>query len=107
MNLTVNIDPVIAQPDYGDGGEHVLASPKHPVAKFKDGFLKLKWIERLEHDQKIASCCRHPENHEVSAWKSKASEPVPDVYIFHCTCGRKHRFFCVGGGDERPAWTVR
>ncbi len=105
MHVEVNINPDIAQPDYGDGGEHVLFSPKYPVEKLKH--LKLKWIEHLEQNQKIASCCRHPENHEVSAWKSRASEPVPDVYIFHCTCGRKHRFFCVGGGDERPAWTIR
>ena len=79
-------------------------SPRRRVADFPQGFLKTKWIERLEQDQKIASCCRHPENHEIEACKSHPEEPAPDIYIMHCTCGRKHRFFCVGQVDERPEW---
>lgn len=79
-------------------------SPRRKVADFPDGFLKLKWFERLEQDQKLASCCRHPENHEIEAEKSHPDEPAPDRYTFHCSCGRKHRFFCIGMGDERPEW---
>lgn len=91
----------------------VLACPRVRVSELPDGFLKLKWIEHLEHNQKIASCCRHPENHEVEAFKSHPAEQAPDIYIFHCTCGRKHRFFCVGAItpsdehiEERPYWEV-
>jgi len=55
----------------------------------------------------IASCCRHPENHEIEAFKSRAEEKAPDVYVFHCNgCGRQHRRFCLGGGDERPFWEI-
>jgi hypothetical protein len=32
---------------------------------------------------------------------------VPDIYKFHCTCGRVHTRFCAGGGDSRPYWEVR
>jgi hypothetical protein len=79
--------------------------PRRKVSDFPDGFLKLKWIERLEQDQKLSSCCRHPERHEVEALKSHPEEPCADIYIFHCTCGRKHRFFCVGmTDDQRPEW---
>jgi hypothetical protein len=82
----------------------VSHSPRRKVADFPEGFLKPNHIQRLEQNQKIASCCRHPENHEVEALKSHPDEPAPDVYIFHCQCGRKHRFFCVGQDDERPEW---
>lgn len=82
----------------------VSACPRVRVADFPPGFLKPSHIEHLEHNQKISSCCRHPENHEVEALKSHPDEKAPDIYIFHCTCGRKHRFFCVGMGDRRPIW---
>ncbi len=84
----------------------VLACERYPVAKLGD-LIPVKYIEALEHNQLIASCCRHPENHDIEAWKSKEDEPVPDIYIFHCTCGRQHRRFCVGRDDVRPFWEVR
>jgi hypothetical protein len=94
---------------------HVLAAPRHPVAKLPPGLLPIKYIEALEQNQQIASCCRHPENHEIEAWYSceaEAAKGVPDIYIFHCTCGRQHRRFCVGGSapgkpEFRPFWEVR
>lgn len=79
-------------------------SPRRKVSDFAPGQLKQKHIEMLEQNQKLASCCRHPENHEVEARKSHPDEPAPDIYIFHCTCGRQHRFFCVGNADQRPEW---
>lgn len=80
------------------------ACPRVKVADLPEGFLKQKHIEGLEQNQKISSCCRHPENHDVEARKSHPDEIAPDIYIFHCTCGKKHRFFCVGFTDERPVW---
>lgn len=104
----------------------VLAAPKIPVPKLQRMFPEgrpaaviLKWVEHLEQNQKISSCCRHPENHEVEAWCSTTDEwnakRTPDIYIFHCTCGRKHRFFCIGGTEHpdpqkkqpRLIWEVR
>jgi hypothetical protein len=83
-----------------------LACPRVKVADLPIGHLKQKHIEHLEQNQMIASCCRHPENHEVEAHKSHPDEQAPDIYIFHCTCGKKHRFFCVGMHDERPIWSA-
>lgn len=63
-------------------------------------WLATKWIAQLEQNQMLASCCRHPENHEIGAFYSSADDEakgVPDIYIFFCTCGRMHRKFCVGG----------
>jgi hypothetical protein len=80
--------------------------PRQPVNKLKHLFPP-KYLEAMEHNQQIASCCRHPENHEVEAFKSKPEEKAPDIYVFHCTCGRKHTRFCLGGGDVRPVWEVR
>ncbi len=85
----------------------VQACPRRPVAKFPEGFIPTKYIEALEQNQQISSCCRHPENHEIEALKSKPEEVQPDIYIFHCTCGRKHTRFITGGGDVRPVWEVR
>lgn len=82
-----------------------LACPRVRVADLPEWFLKKSHIEGLEQNQKIASCCRHPENHEVEAFRSHPSEQAPDIYVFHCNCGRKHRFFCVGATDDnRPEW---
>lgn len=82
----------------------VISCPRVRVADLPEGLLKKNHIENLERNQKIASCCRHPENHEVEARKSHPSEKASDVYIFYCTCGRLHRFFCVGETDTRPEW---
>jgi len=83
----------------------VPACPRVRVADLPEGHLKQNHIEALEQNQKIASCCRHPENHEVEALKSHPDEKVPDIYVFHCSCGRKHRFFCIGATDDRrPIW---
>lgn len=81
-----------------------LACPRVKVADLPEGLLKLKWIEQQEQNQLIASCCRHPENHEVEALKSHPDEPTPDVYIFHCTCGKRHIKFCAAQADQRPMW---
>jgi hypothetical protein len=83
----------------------VLACPRYPVAKL-GGLIPTKFKEALEQNQQISSCCRHPENHDIEAFKSKPEEKAPDIYIFHCTCGRRHRRFCIGGGDVRPVWEV-
>ena len=83
---------------------HVPVSPRRRVADFSEGEIPTKFIEALEQNQLIASCCRHPENHEIESLKSHPDEPVSDIYIFHCGCGRKHRRLCVGFSDPRPEW---
>jgi len=88
---------------------HILACKRVKAAQVWN-LLPVKYIEGLEHNQQIASCCRHPENHDIEAWYSSeadAEKGVPDIYIFHCRCGRKHPRFCVGGGDTRPVWDVK
>ena len=91
----------------GQVGEgHRLACPRYPVAKLMD-LLPEKYITELERNQKIASCCRHPENHLIEAWYSSPTETVPDIYKNICSCGRVHVRFCVGNGDVRPFWSVR
>lgn len=84
------------------------ACPRVKVADLPPGFIPLKYIEGLEHNQKIASCCRHPENHEIEARKSHPDEKAPDIYIFHCTCGRRHVRFLLGATDDvaRPIWSA-
>ena len=67
--------------------------------------LPLRWAEAMEQNQQIASCCRHPENHEISAWYScdaERAKGTPDLYVFHCPCGRVHRRLCCGGNPMTP-----
>ena len=88
---------------------HVLACQRMKVADVPVK-IPVKYFEVLEQNQLIRSCCRHPEEHDIEAFFSseeQAATGLPDIYIFHCTCGRKHRRFCVGGGDARPFWEVR
>lgn len=85
----------------------VQACGRVKVADFPENFLPQRYFEALEHNQQIASCCRHPENHEIEALKSHPDEQTPDIYIFHCGCGRKHRRFCIGETDDsRPFWVA-
>jgi hypothetical protein len=88
---------------------HILARARQPVAKVINRLPK-RYIEALEQNQQIASCCRHPENHEIEAWYSSEADEekgAPDIYKFHCTCGRVHVRFCVGGGEIRPFSEMR
>jgi hypothetical protein len=84
----------------------VIACPKVKVADFPPGFIPVHYLEGLEQNQLIRSCCRHPENHEIEARKSHPDEKSPDIYIFYCKCGRKHPRFHVGRTDRvpRPIW---
>lgn len=84
----------------------VVACPKVKVADFPDGFIPAKYFESMEHNQLLPTCCRHPENHEIEAHKSHPEEEAPDIYIFHCGCGRKHRRIMLGAIDDhpRPIW---
>ena len=96
---------------------HILACKRMKVA----GLMRLlpaRYIEALEQNQKIASCCRHPENHDIEAWfscEAERAKGVPDIYKFICDgCGRTHVRFCLGGNhpgtgekDNRPFWDVR
>lgn len=98
---------------------HHLACPRHPVRSLGN-LLPTKYLEALEQNQQIASCCRHPENHDIEAWYSSdvdRDRGVPDIYKFICDgCGRTHVRFCVGGSagsgpnapqELRPFWEVR
>jgi hypothetical protein len=78
-------------------------------AKAVWGLLPARYYESLEQNQQIASCCRHPENHDIEARYSDAAaaeSKAPDIYIFHCTCGRRHQRFVIGGskGFKRDGW---
>jgi hypothetical protein len=86
-----------------------IACPRVKVADLPEGFIPPKYYERSnEQNQSIASCCRHPENHEVSAWKTHPDEELPDVYKFHCSCGKTHVHWLVGVVDDvpRPIWNA-
>jgi hypothetical protein len=82
--------------------------PRVKVADLPEGFIPPKYYEKnLEQNQKIASCCRHPENHEIEGRKSHPDVEVPNIYFFHCDqCRRRHVRFMVGQTDDvpRPMW---
>jgi len=87
----------------------VPACPRVKVSDFPEGFIPPKYYEKnLEQNQLLASCCRHPENHEVEARKSHPEEEAPDIYIFYCACGRKHVRWLLGCVDDvpRPVWNA-
>lgn len=88
---------------------HVVACPRRPVSEWRS-IIPDRFFTQLEQNQKIASCCRHPENHDIEAWYADDYEKeagIPGIYIMHCTCGRKHRRVMAGRIDTRPFWTVR
>lgn len=93
-----------------------VACKRTPVAKlgpdgemhFKPFFAKnlhfSKWVEQLEQNQGrwAKPCCRKPENHEIEAYYSSEDDQAkgaPDIYVFFCKCGCRHRKF-VPGADH-------
>lgn len=83
---------------------HEQVCARVPVSRVRK-ILPAKYLEAMEHNQKIAHCCRHPENHDIEAHKSSPDQQGPDIYTFHCKCGRKHTRFMTGGG-KRPMWNA-
>ena len=72
--------------------------------------LPLKFVERLEQDQTLSHCCRHPENHSIEAWFTTAIDELrgtPDLYLLRCTCRRVHKRLMCGDGQIRPVWECR
>ncbi len=84
------------------------ACPKVKVKDFPPGHIPVRYFEAMEHNQLIRSCCRHPENHEIAAFKSHPDEKAPDIYIFYCNCGRLHRRYIAARTDRepRPLWSA-
>lgn len=101
-------------------GTHIEACPRTAVSELLARGVRIPalFFEQLEENQLLKSCCRHPENHTLTAhytskhWKEKRTvegyyEPnggVPDFYIFQCTCGRIHQRGCSGVDLLRPIW---
>ena len=102
--------PLNADGSLPEDHTHRLACPRVKVADCPVK-IPLKFIEALEQNQLLSSCCRHPENHEIVAYHSPTAERtadgrlVPDIYIFICDqCKRLHRRVMLGGG-ERIGWS--
>lgn len=81
--------------------------PRYPVAKLLRQ-IPPKFLEQVTANATRA-CCKEPVKHDIEVFYSSERDRdlgIPDIYVLHCTCGRKHRRFMVGGG-ARPGWTVR
>lgn len=103
----------------GLDSEHVLACPRLPLERvLRLAPSALRFFQKLENHAPN-ECCRQVANIEIEAWYSKASEKekgIPDIYKLHCSCGRCHVSFCVGGSRDpvtseithpRPFWESR
>jgi hypothetical protein len=91
-----------------EASHHVGACPRYSVAKMLH-LLPAKFLNDLIV-KATKPCCKNPVAHDIEAFyvseTDKASAAPDMIYVLHCTCGRKHRRQCVGGG-QRPFWDVR
>jgi hypothetical protein len=99
--------------------EHILACPRLPLERV----LRMCPSAKRFHDKVVNNapneCCHVVGNIEIEAWYSKQTvkdEGIPDVYKLHCSCGRAHVSFCIGGSKDpvtkenthpRPFWEIR
>lgn len=92
---------------------HILACPRVRVRSVLP-ILPTKYLTEFI-SERTRECCRKSEEHEIEAFfttKLDEERGVPDVYVLHCKCGRKHRRFCVGASigsgvpytEPRPFW---
>ncbi len=92
-----------------EASHHFVACQRRPVAKIRVVTDKFpKFLTQIA-EKSTRACCRNPIAHDIEAFYSSEvdrDKGHPDIYVLHCTCGRKHRRFCVGSGS-RPFWTTR
>lgn len=90
-----------------EASHHFGACKRRPVAKLLR-LLPAKFLADLvAHASR--PCCKSPVEHDIEAFYSSEVDKgkgIPDIYVLHCACGRKHRRFTVGKGP-RPFWDVR
>ncbi|MEP6827926.1 MAG: hypothetical protein ABJA10_07610 [Aestuariivirga sp.] len=92
---------------------HPEASPRSAVtsiaAQLRSTSRLGHYMDALEKNEKIATCCRQPIKHDIVSYFSPVgnAKNEADIYIFVCTCGKAHRRVCMGQGDVRPMWSVR
>lgn len=78
--------------------------------------LEPKYLETLEHNQKINGCCRRPEEsghiaqwfYSPSAETTPGGTLIPDILIIRCgACDRRHIRVMGGGGTRKIIQEVR
>lgn len=87
----------------------VPACPRVKVEDFPEGFIPAKYLEvPLRLHNQLEACCRDRSKHDIEARRSHPEEEAPDIYIFHCTCGRRHVRWLLGMVDDvpRPVWSA-
>jgi hypothetical protein len=98
---------------------HILACQRLPLERvLRMAPSARRFFEKLELHAPN-ECCRQVGNIEIEAWYSCETDRqkgIPDIYKLHCSCGRCHVSFCVGGSKNpvtgevthpRPFWEVR
>jgi hypothetical protein len=99
--------------------QHILACPRLPLDNIMRSHPSARrFFAKLELHAPN-ECCRTSSNIEIEAWYSCPDDQargIPDIYKLHCSCGRCHVSFCVGGSRDpvtkeithpRPFWEVR
>lgn len=99
--------------------QHILACPRIPLQQaLKIAPAVRQYFESVEKNAPN-ECCRQVGNLEIEAWYSceaDRAKGIPDIYKLHCSCGRCHVSFCVGGSRNpvtkeithpRPFWEIR
>jgi len=66
-----------------------------------------KYLWAILGNEKLNKCCRKPENLTLELRKTQDLPEItfPDLYVFGCACGRKHRRFLASPGaygDKKP-----
>lgn len=79
--------------------------------------LDARYLEALEHNQKLSGCCRRPEEsgHTARFFSTPSADKtpetqttIPDVLIIWCgECGRKHVRLMIGSGTRKIVKEVR
>jgi len=103
----------------GFESEHVLACERIRLERvLRMTPSAMRFFQKVEQNAPN-ECCRQIGNIEIEAWYSNRAEQakgIPDIYKLHCSCGRCHVSFCIGGtrnpvtGENthpRPFWEVR
>ena len=90
-----------------DESKQVVVAPFRPLIQCLRE-IPAHYLWDILSNNKLNECCRAPESLEMEVRKSQDIEmQEPDLYVFQCGCGRKHRRLLVdslhiGDQEKKP-----
>lgn len=59
--------------------------------------LPARYVDTLRNNENARPCCRQVETNMLERYKTSPDLPGPDLLVFVCECGARHKRFAAAG----------